>query len=124
MPSELEDGEVSAAQQAATSWQPVPGSASAETSSQAGRSVDGALCEAQRLAVASCQATGTLQSGSWWETGLCTELDSDGEGAAVEQQEACPQTVLVQDHQVGARQNAFAELACLQMSAGELPCCS
>ena len=96
-----------AAQHSATSRQPLPGSASAETSSQAGRSVEGGFCEAEQPTAASCRPTAMLPSGRWWETGLCGELDSDGEGAAVEQEEPCPQTVLVQDHQVGARQIGF-----------------
>ena len=62
--------------------------------------------------------------GSWWGADFCEELDSDGEGAAVEQQGGPPQTVLVQGNQVGARQAASVEPACLQMWVGGVPCCS
>ena len=103
--SEPEEGEVPAAEQEATSRQPLSGSASAETSSQAGRSMEGGFLEAQQPAAASCQPAATLPSGSWWGIGFCEGLDSDGEGVAVE--EASPQTVLVQNHQVGARLAVF-----------------
>ena len=113
--SELKEGELPPARLDATSRQPLPGNAMTETSSQAGGSTEGGLLGAQQPTAASCRPAATLPSGSWWGAEFCEELDSDEEGAAEEQQAACLQTVLVQGHQVSARQAVCVELACVQM---------